>query len=197
MSDLLVSLLAFTAVTTFTPGPNVLLVTASGANFGFRRTVPHMLGIIVGFPVMTVAIGFGLGQLFKTEPMLQVILKYVATAYLLYLAYRIATAHRSDDVAARARPMTFLEAIAFQWVNPKAWMMAVGAIGAYTTVGGNATAETLLIALVFGAMSVPGVSVWALFGTAIGRFLRSHKAMRIFNLTMAGLLVASLVPVFL
>lgn len=194
--DLLLSLLAFAAVTTFTPGPNVLLVTASGANFGFRRTVPHMLGIIVGFPVMTIAIGLGLGEVFQAEPKLHVVLKYVATAYMLYLAWRIATSQRSKDISAKSRPMTFLEAIAFQWINPKAWIMAIGAIGAYTTVGGNATAETLMIALVFGVVSVPGVGAWALFGTAIGRFLRSDTAMRIFNVTMAILLVASLVPVF-
>lgn len=191
------SLLAFAAATTFTPGPNVLLVTASGANFGFRRTVPHMLGIIVGFPVMTVAIGLGLGTMFQAQPMLHAALKYVATAYLLYLAYRIATASRDKDVAARARPMTFLEATAFQWVNPKAWMMAIGAIGAYTTVGGSALAETLMISLVFCAVSVPGVGIWTLFGVAIRRFLQSDTAMRVFNLTMAGLLVASLVPIFL
>lgn len=190
------SLLAFTLVTSLTPGPNLLLVTASGANFGFRRTVPHMLGIIVGFPLMTVAIGLGLGQVFQSLPSLHLALKVAATAYMIYLAYRIATAQGNNGVSGKARPMTFLEAIAFQWVNPKAWMMATGAIGAYTTVGGNAVRETLLIALVFGAVSIPGVGAWALFGTAIGRFLQSGLAMRIFNWTMAALLAASLVPMF-
>lgn len=190
------SLLAFALVTSLTPGPNLLLVTASGANFGLRRTVPHMLGIIVGFPLMTVAIGLGLGQVFQSLPNLHVALKIAATAYMLYLALRIATARGNKGVPGKARPMTFLEAIAFQWVNPKAWMMAIGAIGAYTTVGGNAVAETLLIALIFGAVSIPGVGAWALFGTAIGRFLHSGPAMRIFNWTMAALLVASLVPMF-
>lgn len=190
------SLLAFTLVTSLTPGPNLLLVTASGANFGFRRTVPHMLGIIVGFPLMTVAIGLGLGQAFQSLPSLHLALKVAATAYMLYLAYRIATAQGNKGVPGKARPMTFLEAIAFQWVNPKAWMMAIGAIGAYTTVGGNAVTETLLIALIFGAVSIPGVGAWALFGTAIGRLLQSGPAMRIFNWTMAALLVASLLPMF-
>ena len=196
MQDVLFSLLAFTAATTFTPGPNVLLVTASGANFGFRRTLPHMFGVVVGFPLMTVAIGLGLGEMFKATPYLHTILKYVATAYLLYLAYRIATARRHRDGVGRAQPMTFIGAVAFQWVNPKAWMMAIAAISAYTTVGGNAVVETLLIALMFGVVSVPGVGVWALFGTAIGRFLETDNAMRLFNLAMAGLLIASLVPMF-
>jgi len=185
-------LLTFVLAMTITPGPNNIMITASGANFGFRRTIPHLLGIVIGFPVMTYAIGVGLGELFRTWPVVHMALKYVGTAYLLYLAYRIATAARGADAQGRARPLTFLEAAAFQWANPKGWMMAVGAISAYTTVGGDPFLESLIIAVTFGVIAVPAVGVWALFGVAVGRLLRSDRALRLFNLTMAALLVASL-----
>jgi len=185
-------LLTFVLAMTITPGPNNIMITASGANFGFRRTIPHLLGIVIGFPVMTYAIGVGLGELFRTWPVVHMALKYVGTAYLLYLAYRIATAARGADAQGRARPLTFLEAAAFQWANPKGWMMAVGAISAYTTVGGDPFLESLIIAVTFGVIAVPAVGVWALFGVAVGRLLRSDRALRFFNLTMAALLVASL-----
>ncbi len=197
MSDLLLPLLTFVVAMTITPGPNNIMITASGANFGFRRTIPHLMGIVIGFPVMTLAIGIGLGELFKTWPIVHTVLKYAGTAYLLYLAYRIATAARGGEAQSRGRPLTFLEAAAFQWANPKGWMMAVGAISAYTTVGGNPFLESLIIAATFGVIAVPAVGVWAVFGVAVGRLLRSDRALRIFNLTMAALLVASLTLLYL
>ena len=197
MSDLLLPLLTFVVAMTITPGPNNIMITASGANFGFRRTIPHLMGIVIGFPVMTLAIGVGLGELFKTWPIVHTVLKYAGTAYLLYLAYRIATAARGGEAQSRGRPLTFLEAAAFQWANPKGWMMAVGAISAYTTVGGNPFLESLIIAATFGVIAVPAVGVWAVFGVAVGRLLRSDRALRIFNLTMAALLVASLTLLYL
>jgi threonine/homoserine/homoserine lactone efflux protein len=197
VSDLLLPLLTFVVAMTITPGPNNIMITASGANFGFRRTIPHLMGIVIGFPVMTLAIGVGLGELFKTWPIVHTVLKYAGTAYLLYLAYRIATAARGGEAQSRGRPLTFLEAAAFQWANPKGWMMAVGAISAYTTVGGNPFLESLIIAATFGVIAVPAVGVWAVFGVAVGRLLRSDRALRIFNLTMAALLVASLTLLYL
>jgi threonine/homoserine/homoserine lactone efflux protein len=197
VSDLLLPLLTFVVAMTITPGPNNIMITASGANFGFRRTIPHLMGIVIGFPVMTLAIGVGLGELFKTWPIVHTVLKYAGTAYLLYLAYRIATAARGGEAQSRGRPLTFLEAAAFQWANPKGWMMAVGAISAYTTVGGNPFLESLIIAATFGVIAVPAVGVWAVFGVAVGRLLRSDRALRIFNLTMAALLVASLALLYL
>ena len=190
-------LLTFVVAMTITPGPNNIMITASGANFGFRRTIPHLMGIVIGFPVMTLAIGVGLGEMFKTWPIVHTVLKYVGTAYLLYLAYRIATAARGGEAQSRGRPLTFLEAAAFQWANPKGWMMAVGAISAYTTVGGDPFLESLIIAVTFGVIAVPAVGVWAVFGVAVGRLLRSDRALRIFNLTMAALLVASLALLYL
>jgi len=197
VTNLMLPLLTFVVAMTITPGPNNIMITASGANFGFRRTIPHLMGIVIGFPVMTLAIGVGLGEMFKTWPIVHTVLKYVGTAYLLYLAYRIATAARGGEAQSRGRPLTFLEAAAFQWANPKGWMMAVGAISAYTTVGGDPFLESLIIAVTFGVIAVPAVGVWAVFGVAVGRLLRSDRALRIFNLTMAALLVASLALLYL
>jgi threonine/homoserine/homoserine lactone efflux protein len=195
-SELLIPLLAFTIAASFTPGPNLILITASGANFGFRRTIPHMLGIVVGFPVMTIAVGLGLGEVFKASSLAHQLLKYVGSAYLLYLAYRVAVAGRTEDSAGIAKPFTFLQAAAFQWVNPKAWLMVIGAISTFTTVGGDPLMEVLVITIIFGLMTLPSVGLWALFGVAIRRLLRSNAALHVFNLTMALLLAASVVLFF-
>lgn len=190
------SLIVFAAVTTFTPGPNNVMVTASGANFGYRRSVPHMLGITLGFPAMVVGVGLGLAGVFQAVPWLHAALKYAGAAYLLWLAWRIARSGRAE-AKARARPLTFLEAAGFQWVNGKAWMMATGALATFTTLGGDLVAEVLVIALVFGLVCYPSVSIWTACGVAIGRLLATDRALRAFNWTMAGLLVLSLAPVLL
>jgi threonine/homoserine/homoserine lactone efflux protein len=194
--SLLVSLLPFAVAASVTPGPNNLMVTASTANFGFRRTIPHMLGITIGFPVMIVGIGWGLGSLFAAFPVLHQILKYVGAAYLLFLSWKIATAGRSDGARGTGNPLTFLQAALFQWVNPKAWVMAISAVTTFTTVGGSLVFETLVIALVFALVCVPSLTTWAVFGLAIGRLLQSDRMRAAFNIAMALLLVASLLPVF-
>jgi len=192
-------LVTFAVATAITPGPNNIMLTASGANFGFRRTVPHMLGVAIGFTLMVAAIGLGLSEIFERFPVIHQVLRYGGAAYLLYLAYRIATAAPMTADAARAagRPLTFLQAALFQWVNPKSWMMAVGAISAYTTVGGNLMLESVLIALTFGAIGLPSVALWAGLGVGIGRLLQTRWALRAFNIAMALLLVASLAVMFL
>ncbi|MGE0119145.1 MAG: LysE family translocator [Dongiaceae bacterium] len=195
--EILGPLAAFAVATSVTPGPNNIMITASGANFGFGRSIPHMLGIGLGFMAMIVGIGLGLGRLFEGFPVLHGILRYGGGAYLLYLAYRIAVAAPTTAAATTERPLTFLQAALFQWVNPKGWMMAVGALGTYTTVGGDFVGETILVALVFGAVGLPSVALWALLGVGIGRLLQARWALRAFNLAMALLLVASLVLMFL
>ncbi len=192
--DLLLPLGLFAISTTITPGPNNVMLTASGVNFGFRRTVPHMLGIALGFPAMVAAIGLGLGGLFEAYPQIHEILKYVGIAYLLWLAWKVATAGQSEEAGAKAKPLNFLQAAGFQWVNPKAWIMAVGAIATYTTLQGDVTQEVLLIAAVFCLVTFPTVAIWTLFGTAIRRLLKTTRARTVFNWSMAALLVASLLP---
>jgi threonine/homoserine/homoserine lactone efflux protein len=196
VSGLLLPLIWFACAAAFTPGPNNIMVAASGANYGFVRTLPHMFGIAFGFTFMIFAVGVGLGQVFKVYPQVHTGLKWAGTAYLLYLAWRIATAGRPRGVDAYSKPLTFLQAALFQWVNPKAWMMGVSALTAFTTASGNYLAETLVVAGTFLAVSFPSISVWCLFGVGIGRFLKSDKALRVFNWTMAGLIVASIALLF-
>ncbi len=130
--DTLLALLIFALTTSITPGPNNMMLFASGVNFGFRRTIPHMLGIGAGFFALLIGVGFGLGALLKTVPLLYTVLKFAGGAYLVWIAWKIATSRALAEGQAGAKPMTFLGAAAFQWVNPKAWVMAVTAIATYT-----------------------------------------------------------------
>lgn len=189
-------LVLFAAVMTLTPGPNVVLVTASGANFGFRRTIPQMLGITLGFGFMIVAAGLGLAGLVHAESRLHSVLKYAGAAYLAHLAWRIARADAGSGASARAKPIGFLEAALFTWMNPKAWVSALGALAAYTTVGRHVLRETSVIAAVLAAACLMSCVIWAGFGAVIGRFLANPRARMAFNWSMAGLLVLSLIPVF-
>jgi threonine/homoserine/homoserine lactone efflux protein len=195
MHELLGPLVLFAAAVTLTPGPNVVLVTASAANFGFRRTIPQMLGITFGFGLMVVAVGLGLAGLIQAVPNLHLALKYAGAAYLLYLAWRIARAGAGSGAATRAKPIGLLEAALFTWLNPKAWVSALGALAAYTTVGGDLWWETSVIAAVLATACLISVVLWAGLGTAIGRFLANPRIRSVFNWSMAGLLVLSLVPV--
>lgn len=197
MWPLVASIVTFALSMSISPGPNNLMVTASGANFGFRRTVPHMLGISFGFPVMLLAVGLGIGQVLEAVPQIHEALRYVAAGYLLYLAWRIATAGAPDAAEARGRPFTFLQAAGFQWVNPKAWVIALSAIATYVSRDGDALGQILVIGGVFVVVAFLSLCVWAAFGSLIARFLTSARGLRIFNFCMAGLLVLSLVPVFM
>lgn len=191
--DLLTALAVFAFVSSITPGPNNLMLMASGANFGFRRSIPHMLGIGIGFTLMILLVGAGLVQFFDRYPMSHTLLKIVSVLYLLWLAYKIATAAPIKDGADKGRPMTFLQAAAFQWVNPKAWTMALTAITVYAP--GTTFTAIALVALVFGAINLPSVSSWTLLGQQMARVLTNPARLRAFNISMAALLVASLYPV--
>lgn len=193
--NLLIALISFAFVTSITPGPNNLLLMASGANFGFRRTVPHMLGISLGHAFMVVLVGLGLAGLFVAFPVARVLLKVISVAYMLWLAWKIANAAAPGDGKAGSVPMTFLQAAAFQWVNPKAWFMALGAITNYAQ--GAGLRSVLVVALVFACVNLPSVSVWTIAGQAMRHLLTNPNRRKVFNWTMAGLLVLSLWPVLL
>ncbi|MBE0694603.1 MAG: LysE family translocator, partial [Aquamicrobium sp.] len=183
-------------VTSITPGPNNFMLMASGVNFGFRRTIPHMLGIGVGFLSLLLGVGFGLGAVLGAYPALHMALKIAGGAYLLYLAWRIAMARSMGDGKAgegAARPMTFLQAAAFQWVNPKAWVMAVTAMAVYTSPQAPFL-SVVLVAVAFAVVNVPSVSAWAGFGVALRGFLADPVRLKWFNIAMGLLLVASLWP---
>jgi threonine/homoserine/homoserine lactone efflux protein len=196
-AEILLALIGFAFVTSVTPGPNNMMLIASGANFGFRRTVPHMLGISVGHSVMVFLVGIGLGVAVTSIPGLMIGLKVLALAYMLWLAWKIAHAAAPEGTAAGARPFSFWQAAAFQWVNPKAWAMALGAISAYAPgMGlGNEALAALVVALVFASVNLPSVSVWTMAGEALRGLLRNPVTLRRFNWTMAALLVLSLIPV--
>ena len=190
------ALILFSFVSSFTPGPNNMMLLASGVNFGWRRTVPHMLGVGLGFTFMVLLIGLGLGKVFTLWPLLYTILKVVGATYLLWLAWKIAQSGPvGEGGGVVGRPMTFLGACAFQWVNPKAWMMAVTAVAAYP-VSPDPLWNAAVVAVVFGVVNLPCVSSWVMFGVGLRQLLNDPVRVRIFNGVMALLLVASLWPMF-
>ena len=193
--DAFLALLVYAFVTSITPGPNNLMLLASGVNFGFVRTIPHMLGIGGGFLTLLLGVGFGLGAVLTAFPSLHLVLKIAGGAYLLYLAWRIAMSRSMGKGAndTQGRPMTFLEAAAFQWVNPKAWVMAVTAMAVYTNPA-NAFLSVLIVSAAFAAVNLPSVSTWAGFGTALRGFLADPVRLKWFNIAMGLLLAATLWP---
>ena len=184
----------FCFVTCFTPGPNNTMLMASGLNFGMRRTVPHLLGVSIGFAAMVFAVGLGIAGLFKAWPALYTTLRIVSIIYLLWLAWRIATAGEVNADGGAGRPFTFLEAAAFQWVNPKAWIMAVG-ISATYLVAGQFWTSLGVVTLVFLIAVLCSSSSWALGGTGIRRLISNPFRVGVINMVLAVLLVASLWPI--
>ncbi|MGF1475064.1 MAG: LysE family translocator [Geminicoccaceae bacterium] len=193
--ELFTALATFCFVSSITPGPNNLMLMASGANFGFRRTGPLMLGVGLGFTAMVVLVGVGLVQVFDAYPISHTILQVASVAYLLFLAWKIATAAPPKDATRTGTPITFVQAALFQWVNPKAWAMALTAVTIYAP--SQSLAAIALVAVIFGAINLPSVSTWTLLGQQMRRLLTNRPRLRAFNITMALGLVASLYPVFL
>lgn len=192
--QLLSGLIAYAFVTSITPGPNNLMLMTSGANYGFRRTVPHMLGVSLGFVVMAAVLGAGLVQLFSAFPVSYTVLKILSVIYMIWLAWKIAnTAATPDPAKETSQPITFLQACAFQWVNPKAVAMALTALTNYAP--DHSFSAILLVSAIFGAVNLPSVGSWVLVGQQMQRLLTSQTRLRSFNITMALLLLASLYPV--
>lgn len=192
-TELLLALVTFAFVSSITPGPNNLMLMASGANFGFRRSIPHMLGISVGFCLMVFLVGIGLAQIFERYPDLHLALTVVSVVYLLWLAWKIATAAPAQEGQAKGKPFSFLQAAGFQWVNPKAWAMALTAVTVYAP--GQTIWAMGVVAVVFAVVNLPSVSTWTVAGQQMRRFLNTGSRLRMFNWTMAILLVASLAMV--
>jgi threonine/homoserine/homoserine lactone efflux protein len=191
--DLLLALVGFAFATSVTPGPNNMMLLASGVNFGFRRTGPHMLGVSLGHALMVFVVGIGLAQVFQRYPALQTALAVVSVIYMLWLAWKIAHAAAPEEGRAAGQPFSFFQAAAFQWVNPKAWAMALTAVTVYA--GGTGWGAMALVALIFCAVNLPSVALWAWAGQGLRRWLTTNRRLVIFNRGMALLLVASLWPV--
>lgn len=192
-ADTLLALVLFAFATSITPGPNNMMLFASGVNFGFRRTVPHMLGIGAGFLSLLIGVGLGLGAVLSAYPPAFIALKVAGGLYLLWIAWKIGSSRSMAEGEAKGKPMTFLGAAAFQWVNPKAWVMAVTAMAVYPNPEQYAL-TVAIVALVFAAVNVPSVSTWAGFGSALREWLSVPVRLKWFNITMALLLVLSLWP---
>jgi threonine/homoserine/homoserine lactone efflux protein len=194
--SLLIAFILFATVMYFTPGPNNIMLLSTAVTYGFRRSLPHIAGITIGFAFMIGAVGLGLGAIFIAYPVLQTILKYAGAAYLIYLAVAIAMSGPVKPGQDNRRgPMTFWGAAMFQWINAKGWVMVIGTITTYAAIASfpwNITIQ-VAISLFLGAASC---TVWALFGTALRPLLSSERTVRIFNIVMAVLLLASLYPVF-
>lgn len=193
--EIFIAVLFFAFSTTITPGPNNVMIMSSGVNYGVRASVPHFLGICLGFPLMVLLVGFGFGVIFEKFPNLHQLIKVIGVLYLLWLAWHIASAEPKAIKKGEKKPFTFWQAALFQWVNAKAWMMASGAVAAYTTVQGNPVIEVLAITLAFLLMAFPCVGAWLLFGSLLRKVLSNSVFQRVFNITMGLILVASIIPV--
>ncbi len=193
--EIFLALAGFALGTVITPGPNNLMLMTSGANFGFRRTVPHMLGVGLGFPMMIVPVGLGVMQLFDLYPPLVRVMEVLSVVYMLWLAWKIANAAAPGKGQASGRPMTFLQAVAFQWVNPKAWAMALGAITLYAT--DRTLGAILWVAGTYVMMGCISTTTWTVLGQQLRRVLTNPVRLRLFNGTMAALLVGSLLAALL
>lgn len=197
--QLILAMFSFALVTSVTPGPNNLMLLASGANFGFKRTIPHMLGIGCGMILLLFVTLLGLGEIFARLPVAQLTLKVVGVLYLLWLAWKIASAPVAETrdqaqsaAVSTAQPMRWWQAAAFQFVNPKAWMMALGAVSSFTLSGEQYWLSGLALMCVFFLVNLPAISLWAGFGVVIQQFLSSTRRKRQFNIIM-GLLTAATV----
>jgi threonine/homoserine/homoserine lactone efflux protein len=190
------AMLVFAVVMSATPGPNNMLLLASGVNYGFRPTLPHMAGITLGFAVMLLAVGLGIGAVLAAWPRLQHGLRIASILYMLWFAWRLATAGPVGDNAApaRDRPMSFLEGAAFQWVNPKAWAIALSGTATYTS-SASPVGSLMIMVAIFTLLTPPMLGAWTAFGVGLRRLLADPWKLRAFNVTMALGLVASLWPV--
>ena len=192
---MLLSIISFTFATAMTPGPNNFMLLSSGLTFGYKKTLAHILGVMVGFPVMIVAVGLGLGTVFEMYPELYDILKVVGIAYLLWMAWKIATSSSgmgSDDEV--KKPFTLVQAMLFQWVNPKAWVMVITAMGSFITSREHAFLQVLLIAFTYLCVGFLSTNFWALGGVYLQKFISNENKVMMFNRVMAVLIVLSVLP---
>ncbi|WP_299619127.1 LysE family translocator [Pelagibius sp.] len=198
MSDLLASLVLFAVVATITPGGATTLATASGIQFGFRRSVPLLLGIAAGLAGLAAAAASGLAVLLQSLPMLEVTLKLAGTAYLLWLAYRIACAGAPDQGAgATAAPFGFIAGALLLLINPKAWAMVLGAVASFAALSGSPSQLALIMAATFGSAAIGSLTLWCAGGMAVARILRSERQWRLVNALLGLLLAASILPIWL
>lgn len=193
--DILYALILFCFVSGVTPGPNNLMLMTSGVNFGFRRTLPHLFGVVFGFALMVALIGFGLDAAFARFPRLLPVMRWAGAGYMLWLAWRIANSGPVREGESRGRPLGFFGAAAFQWINPKGWSIAIAALTAYS-VSDDYAISVAAVATTYLLLGFPGSGAWVVFGAAMRKALGDPRRARRFNISMAALLVASIALVF-
>ena len=195
--ELYFAFVVFATSTTVTPGPNNIMIMVSGLHYGIHKSLPHLFGICFGFPAMVVLVGLGFSIVFEQWPLLHQVINLVGITYLLYLAWLMANATSASLEPKASKPLGFLQAVLFQWVNPKAWVMATGAISTFTSPTTSLPPQVVLISLTFFIVAFPCVGLWLLFGTSLQQWLTSVNHQKFFNLCMALLLVASMTPVII
>jgi threonine/homoserine/homoserine lactone efflux protein len=194
-TDVLLALFTFCVVAGVTPGPNNMMLMASSVNYGVRRTLPHLLGVVFGFALMVALVGVGLDAIFRRVPQALPVMRWAGAVYLVWLAWRVANSGAVKEGVAAGKPLSAFGAMAFQWINPKGWVMAVSALTTFA-VAANYSTNVAVVALACLVTALPCSGIWLLFGAAMRRFLADPRRARIFNWTMAALLVASIAPIF-
>ena len=178
-----------------TPGPNNIMLLSSGLTFGYKRTIPHILGVVIGFPVMTIFVGLGLGEFFKLYPFTFIILKIIGILYLLWLAWKIANATPNfNENDANEQPLKFMPIVLFQWVNPKNWIKIITAMSVYVTSVEHATTQIIIITIIFLLTVLVSANSWAMGGVFLKKLIKSDRGIKRFNVIMALLLILSILP---
>jgi len=192
---MILSIASFGLASTMTPGPNNIMLLSSGLTFGYRRTLPHALGINFGFPVMVICVGLGVGKLFEVFPFVYTILKVIGISYLIWMAWHIANTKGSLNTENKKdKPFTFLQAALFQWINPKAWVMAITSTAAFITDHQIASIQVMIISCIYFFCAILSTNSWALGGVMLRRFIQNERLIQILNIAMAILIVGSIVP---
>jgi threonine/homoserine/homoserine lactone efflux protein len=192
---MLISIVSFTLATVLTPGPNNIMMLSSGLTFGYKKTIPHMIGVAIGFPLMVIAVGLGIGVMFESFPIVYKVLKYIGISYLLWMAYKIATSNDSyENKTQNTKPFTFIQAALFQWLNPKAWIMAISSTTSFIVSNHNTTLQVLIIAFIYFLSGIISTNTWTLGGVFLNKFIKNKNSVKIFNITMALFIVLSVIP---
>ncbi|WP_419763519.1 MAG: LysE family translocator [Arcobacter sp.] len=191
---MLLSIATFTVSSTMTPGPNNIMLLSSGLTFGYKRTIPHILGVTLGFSLMILLVGLGFGIIFEKFPIVLKVLKVVGIVYLLWMAYKIATSKGGMQIKHKSKPFTFIQAALFQWINPKGWIMSLTSISIFVTSKNDSITQVLIISFIFLLSGMLSTNTWTIGGVALKRFIKEESHVRKFNMTMAILLVASVIP---
>jgi len=192
---MLISIVSFTMATVMTPGPNNIMMLSSGLTFGYKKTIPHMMGVAIGFPLMVIAVGLGIGVIFQSFPIVYQVLKYLGISYLLWMAYKIAKSNDSyENKNQITKPFTFIQAALFQWLNPKAWIMAITSTSSFIVSNENVYIQVLIISFIYFLSGIISTNTWTLGGVFLNKFIKNKKSVKIFNTTMAIFIVLSVIP---